>query len=261
MDHHKLIQEEFRKQANRFGERTLTLARQDYLRWMVDQLELRPDLTVLDVAAGTGHLSRALAPHVHQVVALDATLEMLLQGREEAKRAGLQNIMVLQGFAESLPFPAHSFDLLTCRFAIHHFENPSMQIQEMVRVCRLPGRVAIIDLVAPEDPGLAREYNYLERLRDPSHTWALSRMQLQQIMEEAGLQITITESRDIEVQLEPWLDLTKTPPLTRDAIQERLSQEINHSAQATGMRPFFRGEELLFRQTWSIVVGVKREYH
>src|SRR5687767_14870015 len=97
---HEVIRREFGKQAAHFGEPGLTLSNQEYLQWMVDHLDLHPHFEVLDVAAGTGHLSRAIAPHIKRVVALDLTDEMLAQGRREAMQQGLANVVFEQGEAE-----------------------------------------------------------------------------------------------------------------------------------------------------------------
>src|SRR5918992_1177850 len=61
---HDVVRREFGQQAARFGEQGLTLSNQAYLQWMVEHLGLQRHFEVLDVAAGTGHLSRTLAPHV-----------------------------------------------------------------------------------------------------------------------------------------------------------------------------------------------------
>jgi SAM-dependent methyltransferase len=60
----------------------------------------------------------------------------------------------VHGDAAHMPFVDDAFDLVLSRFAVHHFERPEEQISEMVRVCRPDGRIAIIDLVAP-DPASA----------------------------------------------------------------------------------------------------------
>src|SRR5512145_1385731 len=103
---HEVVRREFGQQAARFGEPGLTLSNQAYLRWMVGQLDLQPHFEVLDVAAGTGHLSRAVAPYVKRVVALDLTPEMLAQGRREAAQQGLTNVIFESGEAETLPYPS-----------------------------------------------------------------------------------------------------------------------------------------------------------
>jgi ubiquinone/menaquinone biosynthesis C-methylase UbiE len=104
MNHADRIKAAFKRQAGRFNNPRLTLAREEYLRWMTSALDPKPDWTVLDVAAGTGHLGRTLAPLVREVVALDATPAMLEKGREAAREAGLANISFREGAAEASHF-------------------------------------------------------------------------------------------------------------------------------------------------------------
>jgi len=257
MTHEQRIREQFARQAVGFGDRRLTLARAEYLNWMVASLPLAPEARVLDVAAGTGHLGRAIAPHVREVVALDATPEMLAEGRAEAERAGLTNITFEEGLAEELPYSDGSFDLVACRFAVHHFEHPQVQLAEMARVCKPGGSVGVIDLVFPGEPPAAERYNEWERLRDPSHTRALPEAELVALVEAAGLSASHAERREIEARVEGWLGLTQAPHEAGDRIRTALRREIGGGA-ATGLRPFVRDGELMFRHTWAIVVGRKR---
>ncbi len=254
--HHEVVRREFGKQASRFGKKGLALTSREYLQWMVDNLDLRPHFDVLDVAAGTGHLSRAIAPHVKRVVAVDLTPEMLLKGSHEAAEDGITNITFEQGLAENLPYPHDAFNMVVSRFSIHHFVDPEIQIAEMVRVCRPEGRIAIIDLVSPDDETLAAAYNRLERMRDPSHTRALPVAELRRALRDAGLEIVHTVSREVEVSVEPWLDLTGVEPEMRRTILDELTRELE-GLTTTGMRPFIRDNELKFVQTWVVVVGVK----
>ena len=187
MKHNRVVQEEFSKQAARFGDKGLTLSSQDLLDWIVTILPLHPELRVLDVAAGTGHLSRAIAPHVQEVVAIDITPAMLDCARAEITKGNFGNISLEEGSAEKLPHPVDCFDLVVSRLAIHHFENPIIPLQEMVRVCKPNHRIGTVDLLAPEDEEIAKTYNHLERLRDPSHTIALSKTEMEKLVEEAGL--------------------------------------------------------------------------
>ena len=60
-------------------------------------LPLQAGFQVLDVAAGTAHLSRAIAPHVHEVVACDITPEMLEEGRKAIITSGLRNVRLEGG--------------------------------------------------------------------------------------------------------------------------------------------------------------------
>jgi ubiquinone/menaquinone biosynthesis C-methylase UbiE len=253
---HDVVRRAFGQQAARFGEQGSTLSNQAYLHWIVQQLDLQPRFEVLDVAAGTGHLSRAIAPHVTRVVALDLTAEMLAEGQREAEQQGLTNVAYEQGEAERLPYPNDTFDLVATRFSLHHFADPRSPFQEMVRVCRRGGRVAVIDLTSPDDPAVAATYNHLERLRDPSHTRALTVDELRRLMRETGLTLIRTAPRDVEVQLDRWLDFTHTAPDARQTIREALIQDLQ-GLKTSGMRPYWRGQELNFLHAWLIVVGVK----
>jgi ubiquinone/menaquinone biosynthesis C-methylase UbiE len=255
---HDVIRREFGQQAAHFGEQGLTLSNQAYLEWMVERLDLQPHFEVLDVAAGTGHLSRAIAPHVRRVVALDLTPEMLAQGQQEAGRQGLTNVTFEGGEAEHLPYGNEAFDLVVTRFSLHHFVDPHSPVREMVRVCRRGGKVVVIDLVSPNDPTVAVTYNHLEQLRDPSHVRALTADELQHLMHEAGLNVAPADARDVEVDPERWLDLTHATSSARLTIREALTQEIQ-GLKTTGMRPYMQDNELKFLHAWLMVVGVKRD--
>jgi hypothetical protein len=99
-------------------------------------------------------------------------------------------------------------------------------------------------------------YNQLERLRDPSHVRALTADELQGLVREVGLHIAHTAPRDVEVHLNRWLDLTHATTAARETIREALTQDLQ-GLKTTGMRPYKRDRELLFLQSWLIVVGAK----
>jgi ubiquinone/menaquinone biosynthesis C-methylase UbiE len=250
---HQSIQEEFKKQASSWGKREIS----PHLLWVIDRLGLQPHFEVLDVAAGNGLLSRTLAPHVKQVVAVDITSEMLAQGRVNAEQSGIANICFEQGIAENLPYPANAFDLVITRFSFHHFLHPEVVAQEMHRVCCAGGKVVVIDIVAPEDQSLAATYNHYERLRDTTHTEALSPSRLKAVVKQTGAEIIHDYMRDVEMDLHDWLDFTQTPSQERQQILEAVNQELKGDGK-TGLQPFFHNNKLMFMHTWRIVVGTKR---
>ena len=256
-EHLNVVRQQFRAQATDFDRQVGSPGYDYILAWILDSLELRPSLSVLDVAAGTGLMGLAIAPRVQTVVALDATPEMLEQGRRRAMDEGISNIVFEEGDAQRLPYPDDSFELITCRIGMHHFQEPRIQVLEMVRVCRPGGQVAIIDIVSSEDPVVASFHNRLERLRDPSHTRALGGGELAGIIEECGLENLRTTEIDADRILTEWLNLTDAASADRRKIIEAMEKELN-GGPATGMRPFWRDGELTFRHTWEMVVGVKQ---
>ena len=250
---HEAIRAEFSRQAPSWSKDPIS----EDLRWAVDRLALDKDDDVLDVAAGTGLLSRAIAPKVRSVVGIDLTPEMMEHGRQAAEREGLSNVRFEKGAAEDLPYDPSSFDMVVTRFSVHHFQKPAAVLLEMARVCRSGGRVAVIDIVAPDDPELAAHYNDLERLRDPSHTRALSAAELDRIVQKSGIRISGKFLRDVPNVLEDWFDRSSTAASVREQIVRDLQAELDEGPP-TGMRPFLRQDRLMFLHTWSVVVGVKK---
>src|SRR5262245_49326554 len=89
---------------------------------LVELVDPKPSWRVLDIGTGAGHTALAFAPRVARVTASDVTEAMLAEAKELAAARGLVNFRTARARAEDLPFPDMSFDLVTCRLAVHHFE-------------------------------------------------------------------------------------------------------------------------------------------
>jgi ubiquinone/menaquinone biosynthesis C-methylase UbiE len=152
--HDDLVRAQFRAQAVTFTDEGFAARG---LEWIVAQLTPASGELVLDVAAGAAHLSRALAPHVAHVSALDLTPEMLAQGQRLAAAQGVTNVAFLVGDATALPWPAQQFDLVVCRLALHQVADPAAVVREMLRVTRSTGRIGITDMIADDAPVVAAE--------------------------------------------------------------------------------------------------------
>ena len=112
---------------------------------MLDMVALQPGERVLDVATGTGIVARHVAPGVGptgQVTGLDLNPDMLAVARAAAEREGVA-VEWREGQAEKLPFPAGSFDLVLCQFALMFFANRHAALAEMHRVLAPAGRLAL----------------------------------------------------------------------------------------------------------------------
>lgn len=255
-DHAGAIQRAFSQQAPSFEDprfATIFTAQSD---WMFAPLELRGDDLLLDVAAGTGHAARALAPAVRCAVALDATEAMLAEGKAAADRDGLTNLVFLRADAGALPFPDESFDVVVSRYAVHHFEDPDGPLTEMVRCLRPGGRIAVADIVTDPDPTVATAQNHLERLRDPSHTRMLALEELAALLQRAGLSIVAADTREVERPLAPWLDQADAISATRAAIGAELAAELA-GGPATGFQPREVGGEMRFVHRIASVVAAR----
>jgi SAM-dependent methyltransferase len=145
-----------------------------------------------------------------------------------------------------------------CRLALHHFAEPAAEVTEMARVTRGSGTLAVVDLLSPDDENLAARYNAFERMRDPSHTRAVTAGEVRDLLSAAGRPVDHWSARDVEVDVDPWFDLTRTPVSTRRTITLALERELD-GGPSTGMRPRSREGRLSFVQTWALAQAGPRD--
>jgi len=108
----------------------------------VARMTLEPGARVLDIACGTGNVTIPLARRGVVVTGLDMTPRLLEEARARATREGL-HIRFDEGFAETLPYPDASFDVVVSMFGIMFSPLPEVVASEMARVLRPGGRLAL----------------------------------------------------------------------------------------------------------------------
>jgi demethylmenaquinone methyltransferase/2-methoxy-6-polyprenyl-1,4-benzoquinol methylase len=102
---------------------------------------------MLDVAAGSGDLARALARRVApggEVCLSDINLQMLARGRDRMLDAGVLSPAV-QCDAERLPFPDAYFDCVTVGFGLRNMTRKDAALAEMARCLKPGGRLVVLE--------------------------------------------------------------------------------------------------------------------
>ncbi len=183
------------------------------------------ELDLLDVATGGGHTALAFARAGARVVASDLTPEML-QAAERFIRSQLPDAHAAfqLAAAESLPFEDDRFDIVTCRIAPHHFQDPAAFVREAARVLKPGGRFLLIDNVAPEDPELAQAMNHIEKARDPSHVEAYTVHRWIQWLSHARLDPHHLARWRRSKDLRAWAAMAQLPDDQIDALQAHILQ-------------------------------------
>lgn len=202
MQHQEKILDQFTRQAEGFA-KSPTARSEDIVERIVRQARPAPADAALDVACGPGLLVCALAKQVRHATGIDLTPAMLEQARRVQQEQGLTNVTWDQGDVTAMPYADATFDVVTCRFAFHHFPDPLAVLREMRRVCRAGGRVVVVDSAPAAEK--ADAFNAMEKLRDPSHTRALPVAEMTALFRAAGLPEPQVERTRLALSLDEFL--------------------------------------------------------
>jgi SAM-dependent methyltransferase len=181
------VRDQFTKQAVLFSQ-SPAMGDEAAIKLLIEASGIKGGGRVLDVACGPGLVACAFAESGARTVGIDATPAMIERAKALANEKGLANVEWRVGVAHPLPFDDNSFDVVTCRFAFHHYHDPAKAFAEMKRVCRPDGMIVVCDAYTSDDPAKAEAFNRMERLRDPSTERFLRLNEIEDFFRKAELQ-------------------------------------------------------------------------
>ena len=149
-------------------------------RWrraLVDVVDPRAGMRILDVATGTGMVAFALAARGAEVVGLDQSEAMLGAARARLERtpALAGRMAFVAGEAEALPFADGEFDALSFTYLLRYVDDRAATMRELARVVKPGGRIGMVEFGVPGDPALRALWRIHTRLGLPLLGRAVSR--------------------------------------------------------------------------------------
>ena len=132
-------------------------------RFTIELSGVRPGNRVLDIAGGTGDLTRKFASIVGptgEVVLADINDSMLKVGRDRLLDKGVAgNVQFVQADAEKLPFPDNHFDVVTIAFGLRNVTHKEDAIASMLRVLKPGGRLLVLEFSKPTNQLFSKAYD------------------------------------------------------------------------------------------------------
>jgi demethylmenaquinone methyltransferase/2-methoxy-6-polyprenyl-1,4-benzoquinol methylase len=134
-------------------------------RWRrraIRSLSLTGRERILDVCTGTGDLAiaaRTARPPAARVVGIDFAAAMLRVGHDKLRREELTDtVSLVRGDATRIPAAGASVDAVTMAFGIRNVESVNAACDEIYRVLKRGGRLAILEFSVPTTPGVRGAY-------------------------------------------------------------------------------------------------------
>lgn len=116
----------------------------DIDKWMLEVLPLRQDMKILDVGCGAGKQCFSYLAQLSgkaDIIGGDVSEELLAKAEEENMKLGNRVHFQELNFNEPFPFDDHTFDLVSCSFAIYYAEDIPFTIKEMHRILKSGGKL------------------------------------------------------------------------------------------------------------------------
>jgi demethylmenaquinone methyltransferase/2-methoxy-6-polyprenyl-1,4-benzoquinol methylase len=122
-------------------------------RFAINMAGLKPGQQVLDLAGGTGDLTRLMAPAVGpsgHIVLSDINAAMLANGRRRLLDSGISgNVTFALANAEQLPFADNRFDLVTMAFGLRNVTDKQRALNAIFRALKPGGRLLVLEFSKP----------------------------------------------------------------------------------------------------------------
>lgn len=149
-------------------------------RWrraLVDFIDPRAGMRILDVASGTGMVAFALAARGAEVVGLDQSEAMLGGARAGLARSPElgDRLSFVLGEAEALPFADAEFDALSFTYLLRYVDDRAATMRELARVVKPGGRIGMVEFGVPGDRILRALWRVHTRIGLPLLGRAVSR--------------------------------------------------------------------------------------
>ena len=215
---------------------------------MLKQAHPNPRSTVLDVVTGAGHVAMKIAPFAKQVHAVDITPKMISLLQNDLESKNIRNVKTHIMHVNNLEFTDASFDVVTCRFAAHHFADVESFLSEVKRVLKPKGKLILTDIIAPSSKPMDEFVNEINRLRDHTHVRQFSESDWENMLQKQNFAIIDKHDNPLKHDFESWFERAKTSQEDRNRIADKFrnSSDAQTQFQVDSQVKFFVEDSIIF---------------
>lgn len=162
----------------------------NHLERIIETLNIKDNDEILDLGTGSGYLAFRIARENSscKVTGLDIVEKALEEDRNKAGELGINNISFTSYKGNEFPFESNSFNIVTTRYALHHFPKIKDTFSEVARVLKREGFFSISD-PTPNDDDLERFVDDYMRMKKDGHIKYYTKEEYEALAREAGLSL------------------------------------------------------------------------
>lgn len=163
---------------------------EEHLQRILEAVKIEHHNDILDLGTGSGYLAFAMAKAAPaaNVTGLDIVEKALEENRRIASEKQLQNVTFTAYDGMDFPFPEEAFDLITTRYALHHFPDIQHTFAQVSRILKKGGQFFIAD-PTPNEGDDERFVDDYMRMKPDGHIKYYEKAEFEEYASEAGLQL------------------------------------------------------------------------
>lgn len=210
---------------------------------------------VLDVGCADGALALELARYAGYVTGVDDCDEYVAAADNKMLQSGMDNLSFQRIEPGRLPFDDETFDAVISCGAIHHFEDPSGMIVEMVRVLKPSGRLYLADIVGAEDKTKREAHAKIDQARHRRPTTLFSPSGLRALIPGDAVKIVDQARWSERLRFEDWMP----PDEATDSQREKVSRMLVTAAKkkTTDLKIEVSGKNITLDRHWTLITAEK----
>lgn len=167
---------------------------EEHLKLLLGMLPIKQEDVILDVGTGTGYLAFPLAKGNKDchVIGLDIAETVIWQNKAKAEAEQIENLQFCSFDGIHYPFGTESVDIITTRYAFHHFPDIRAAVKQLVELVRINGKILISDPVRnPSDKN--RVIDKFMKVKGDGHIGFYLPEEVRKLFSEYGVQVVQSE--------------------------------------------------------------------
>ena len=197
-------------------------------------LQLAPRGRYADLGIGDGMLTMMLAQVADEVTAVDVSPRMLEVACARAKRAGIENIVPVEGRLDDLPLDDGEFDVVVLSQALHHADQPARALREARRILVPGGRVVVLDLLGHGEEWVREKFHH--------QCLGFAEPELRTLLEEAGFEHVNIQRAARDPEPPHFITLVAAASAAAVAAPRSVSRRVATGTKTERVRPQRTGE-------------------